>query len=406
MIQSIKNLFHLFQAITACIYYRYPAQKLTVIGVTGTDGKTTTSTLIYHLLKNSGYKVALISTVAAYIGDQEVDTGFHVTSPSPWQLQRLIHRIRQSGFTHLVLESTSHGLDQHRLFGSHITTAVLTNVTHEHLDYHRTYSRYLASKAKIFRSVHTAIINADDASFRLLLPYIKKSVQLMPYSLIENTSPGLIPDDTYHQIKTACISTFPQSYNRANALAASIAALTLGVSASSITKNLSSFPGVPGRMQHISNPLGIQIIVDFAHTPNALKQALAAAKQTTKGKLIAVFGSAGKRDKTKRPLMGEAASKLADEIILTAEDPRGEDVRLINQQIRSGIFQNLGHVHSIPNRSEAIQFALKIAQPGDTVIICGKGHEQSLNLDGHHEIPWSDVQAVIKLLYHGVKSLA
>lgn len=394
LIRWLKNQYHLVSALLACIYFGFPGKKLTVIGITGTDGKTTTSSLVYHLLHAAGYQVALISTVAAYIGDQQIDTGFHVTSPAPWQLQKLLRQIVNSGFTHLVLESTSHGLDQHRLYGTFIQTAVVTNVTHEHLDYHHSYNRYLQAKAKIFSSAHTAILNADDASFRQLITCLPPGCRLYPYSLVENTTPDFIPDDSYQQLKSACEQRFSQPYNQANALAAAYAALSSGVALAQIMSALPLFPGVPGRMQHLQNKRGINLVVDFAHTPNALKNALAAVKSETKGKLIAVFGSAGKRDKTKRPLMGAAADAYADEIILTAEDPRGEDVRLIINQIKSGITVHRGHAHGIADRRQAIKFALSLAKPGDTVIVCGKGHEQSMNLDGRHELPWSDEQVV------------
>lgn len=396
--QWLKNQYHLLSALIACLVYGYPARRLIVIGVTGTDGKTTTSTLIYHLLKSSGVKVALISTVAAYIGDQQIDTGFHVTTPNSWQLQQLLRRIVSAGFTHVVIESTSHGLDQNRLFGTNITTAVITNITHEHLDYHQTYDRYLAAKAKIFQHAHTAILNADDSSYSSLISKLPPNCRPISYSLIENTAPNLLSDDNFVQLKNAFAHTFPQSYNQANALAASFAALTLGISLKSILKNLPTFPGVPGRMQFIPNRHGINIIVDFAHTPNALEQVLQAVRPIAKNKLIVVFGAAGKRDVSKRPLMGQAADKYADEIILTAEDPRGEDVRLIINQIKSGITHHLAHTHGIVDRASAIKFALKLAQPGDTVIVCGKGHEQSMNLDGHHELPWSDEKVIRKII--------
>lgn len=398
MFQTIKNYYHLISAFFACLYYGFPANKLQVIGVTGTDGKTTTSTLIYHLLKSTGYKVALISTVAAYIGEKQIDTGFHVTSPDPWQLQKLIRQIAAQGFTHLVLESTSHGLDQHRLFGVKPESAVITNITHEHLDYHRTYERYIQAKSRIFASAHTAILNADDSAFKHLLPLLTKKTRLVPYSLLENTTPDFIPDDSYQQLKTAVLATFPQPYNQSNALAAAYACLSVGAALHDLIAALPAFPGVPGRMQHIKNDQGLNLIVDFAHTPNALENALRSAKSETKGKLIVVFGSAGKRDKTKRPLMGAAADIYADEIILTAEDPRGEDVRLIIAQIKSGIAQHIGHTHGIADRQKAIEFALKLATAGDTVIVCGKGHEQSMNLDGRHEIPWSDQRVIQTIL--------
>ncbi len=393
-LQSLKNGVHYIQAVGTLLYFNYPAKNLTVIGVTGTDGKTTTATLAYHILKSAGYKVALISTVAAYIGDEQIDTGFHVTSPGSWQLQRLLRKIVDQGLTHLVLECTSHGLDQHRLLGTNIQTAIVTNVTHEHMDYHKTYEAYLKAKSKIFLEAKTAIINADDSSFSSLITYVSPKCTIVPYSLTENTQPGLISDDDFQSIQNNIKKLWPETYNQSNALAASLAANAVGVNISKICTYLSSFPGVPGRMQMIKNNRHIQIIVDFAHTPNALREVLTAAKKSCKRRLIAVFGAAGKRDQSKRPMMGQIASIRADEVILTAEDPRHENVRQIIAQIKQGAQTNRGHLHCIPDRRDAIRFALKLAQIGDTIIVCGKGHEQSMNLDGAHEIPWSDAQVI------------
>ncbi len=392
LVQTVKNWLHLLQAIVAVIYFRYPANQLIVIGVTGTDGKTTTSTLIYHFLKSAGYQVALISTVAAYIGEEQIDTGFHVTSPASWQLQRLLRRIADRGFTHVVLESTSHGLDQHRLFGTRIQTAVVTNITHEHLDYHKTYDRYVAAKATIFKSAKTVVLNQDDQSYSKLLPYLPTATQLVTYSLQTNPKQSLFSEVNYQEFSEAAKKRFTEQYNQSNALAAGNAARALGISTAALIPSLKTFPGIPGRMQVIENHQNIVAIVDFAHTPNALKETLTAAKKLTKGKLIVIFGAAGARDVSKRPLMGRVASELADEIILTAEDPRYEDVRLIINQIKAGATGNRGHIHAQPDRRQAIRFGISLAQAGDVVIVCGKGHEQSLNLDGKHELPWSDVQ--------------
>jgi UDP-N-acetylmuramoyl-L-alanyl-D-glutamate--2,6-diaminopimelate ligase len=276
---------------------------------------------------------------------------------------------------------------------------VVTNITHEHLDYHKTYNNYLKAKAKIFNFAHTAIINADDASFSQLKKFVPPRCQMICYSLTDdyNLSAGFSKDE-YRKLLTIAGKKFFEIYNHQNTVAASIAARIIGVSYSDIIKAIPTFPGIPGRMESVANKMGVNAIVDFAHTPNALKSALTAAKQITKGKLIVVFGSAGLRDSSKRPLMGAIASELADEIILTAEDPRTEDVRLIIEQIKNGATSNRGHIHSQPDRKKAIQFALKLAKSGDTVIICGKGHEQSMNLDGTKEIPWSDVEVLSSLL--------
>ncbi|OGV91149.1 hypothetical protein A3A66_01170 [Microgenomates group bacterium RIFCSPLOWO2_01_FULL_46_13] len=381
--QGLKNVFHFFIALGAVIYYRYPVRKLTVIGVTGTDGKTTTATLIYHILKTVGIKVALVSTVAAYLGDEKIDTGFHVTSPDPWSLQKLIKRIADEGFTHLVLEVTSHALDQHRLLGSNFKIGVVTNITHEHLDYHKTYEAYLAAKAKLFQKTRFSVLNATDKSFDRLK-------QLAQGKIISYSD-----EDVSQLVK----QRFLEPYNQLNAQAAIAVVQLLDIDEITIQKGIESFPGVEGRMQEVKNFLGIKIVIDFAHTPNALEQALKSLRKQTQGRLIAVFGAAGKRDTGKRPLMGKVASELADEVVLTAEDPRGEDVNTIITQIKGGVSGNSGHMHGIVDRQEAINFAItKLARAGDTVGIFGKGHERSINLNGRDELPWSDIKVVQQAL--------
>jgi UDP-N-acetylmuramoyl-L-alanyl-D-glutamate--2,6-diaminopimelate ligase len=386
--QWLKNQFHLLLAVMAVVRYGYPAKKLNVIGVTGTDGKTTTATLIYHCLKTAGYKVALISSVAAYIGAETLDTGFHVTTPDPRLLQKLIQRLVREGCTHLVLEVTSHGLDQYRLFGTNIRYAVITNVTHEHLDYHKTYSRYLKTKAKILNHAFLAVLNADDASFSLLTPYLKPKTRLLTYSL---SKMGVWSADISNR--------FHESFNQANALAAVTLVSALKVNHSFIYQALKTFPGVTGRLETIPNVRQLRLIVDFAHTPNALEKALTALRLSASGNLITVYGAAGERDVTKRPLMGEIGSRIADEVVLTAEDPRTERVADIIHQIKSGVKVNHGHVHAIIDRQQAINFAVnQLAASGDTVAVFGKGHERSINLDGKHELAWSDQAAIIKAL--------
>ena len=401
-IQSFKNIFHHLNALLAVAYFQKPAQHLTIIGVTGTDGKTTTSTLIYHLLKTAGYKVALISTVAAYIGDQAIDTGFHVTTPSPWALQRLLSHISQKAYTHVVIEATSHGLDQSRLMGVNPSIAVLTNITHEHLDYHGSKQAYTQAKLKLFKDSIHAVINQDDESYKPVSNWLKlhqPETTQHPYSHAKSFSSK--PTDTF--IKSI-VNRFSETYNQANALAALKVAQLLNIETQKITQAISSFPSIPGRMEEIPNQLGIKIIVDFAHTPNSLKKALTSLNKTTSGKLIAVFGCAGLRDHTKRPLMGNIGAVLADYAIFTAEDPRTESVGSILYQMKQGIKSGHHKVISIADRGEAITFAIQnLAKPGDTIAVMGKGHEQTMNMDGKNETPWSD-QGYIRQLLNSIST--
>lgn len=387
--QFLKNYYHALMAVLAVIRFGYPARNITVIGVTGTDGKTTTASLICHLLQSAGYRAALISTVGAYINGQLYDIGFHVTSPDPWLLQRLIRRAAAAGVRYLVLEATSHGLDQYRLFGTNISYAAITNVTdNEHLDYHRTFDRYIRAKAKIFRTAKLAVLNRDDLAFARLGSQVPESCQILPYSL-----------KAVHPLMSNIKKKFIEPYNQANALAAVTLVTALGLSQSQVKPGLASFPGIPGRLQVVPNRRGLRLIVDFAHTPNGLRQSLTALKSASDGKLIAVYGSAGLRDRAKRLLLGKIGADLADEVILTAEDPRTESVKTIIHQMLEGVTQHRGHVHAITDRGQAISFAIRVlAKPGDTVAVLGKGHETSINLDGRRELPWSDAKAVIQSL--------
>jgi UDP-N-acetylmuramoyl-L-alanyl-D-glutamate--2,6-diaminopimelate ligase len=386
--QDLKNIYHFFVALFSVIYFGYPARKLKVIGVTGTDGKTTTCTMIYEILKKSGYKAALVSTVSAYIGAEKIDTGFHVTAPDPYMLQRLLKRIADKGINYVVLEATSHGLDQYRLFGTNIQVAVLTNITHEHLDYHKTYENYVYAKSKLFKGVKLAIINRSDKSYESINKLIAKNIKTVAYDL--ESVPVLV--------RTTIESKFPEKYNRQNALAAYFASKYFNVNDEIAIKAFREFQGVEGRMEEIENNRGFRTIVDFAHTPNALENVLSALKIQVKkgGKLISVFGCASERDNEKRPMMGKISAKLADISVFTSEDPRREDPQKIIDQIISGAKQNKrpNKFYSEPDRNKAIYLAInKLAKKGDIVVMCGKGHEKSMNIGGT-EYAWDDKKAI------------
>lgn len=389
-----KNKKHLLESIWAVIKHRYPARHLKVIGVTGTDGKTTTVHLIYSILKEAGFSVAMVSTVAAFVDDEEIDTGFHVTTPDAKFLQPLLRKFVDGKIEYLVLEATSHGLDQHRVLGCNFLIGVLTNVTHEHLDYHQTFERYLAAKAKLFRKVKMAILNRDDKHFNYF-KRVARRAKIVTYGIDKKA------DFTPEKFKFR--TELPGKYNLYNCLAAIATASSLGIDNEIIKRALLSFEPVKGRMEEIKEGQNFKVIIDFAHTPNGLEKALTTLKsQKGRGKLIVVFGCAGERDVKKRPMMGEIAAKLADFVVLTAEDPRTEDVNQIIEQIIRGC-QKAGGVEDetffrIPDRQEAINFAIQeLAKENDIVVICGKGHEKSMCF-GKTEIPWSDQEAAKKAI--------
>lgn len=389
----INNFYHLPKAILANIYYGFPTRKLKVIGITGTDGKTTTTNMIYQILKGAGKKVSMVSTINAVIGGKSFDTGFHVTSPDPFAVQKFAKKALGNSDEYLILEITSHAMDQFRFWGIEFDIGVITNITHEHLDYHKTYEKYFEAKIKLIKNVKLAIINQN----------LKQKIQ---YSLGKVFSGKLITfgleKGDFNQKQVKLKLKIPGDYNIEDGLAAFAVAFALDIGKSIARNTLENFTGIKGRMEEVENEKGIRIIVDFAHTPNGLEQALKTLKKQTKGKLIAVFGSAGKRDVGKRDFMGQIAGKLADISIITAEDPRGE-LQLINRQIVSGATKTGGIIEKnlfvVEDRKDAIDFAInRIAKEGDIIGIFGKGHEESQNIDGKKEIPWSDVGVVKKVL--------
>lgn len=385
----------------AAAFYDHPARKMTVIGVTGTDGKTTTSNLIYNILAAAGIPTGMISTVNAVIGDEVIDTGFHVTTPEATDVQRYLAQMVEAGSKVVVLETTSHGLSQHRVTACEFDIAVVTNITHEHLDYHGSYEDYRAAKALLFRSLETtvkkergnfrqAVLNRDDLSYDYLDELVR--CEKLVYSLtkpVDITADDIVckPGGVDFSVKGLGYNQrisfrIPGRFNVSNCLAALAVGAVLGIDPDTAAKGVSSLEGVPGRMESIDLGQNFTAIVDFAHTPNALKVALETAREMTSGRVIAIFGSAGLRDRQKRRLMAEVSAGLADLTILTAEDPRTESLDAILAQMADAA-QSSGAVKgktffSVPDRGDAIRLGLKLAEPGDLVIACGKGHEQSM----------------------------
>lgn len=401
MIQTVKNWYHLVRSFSAAVYYGFPAKKLKIIGVTGTDGKTTTASLIYHILKSNGKKVSLISTVYAKIAAEEFHTGLHTTTPDSGVVQRLLSKSVANGDEYFILETTSHALDQNRNFGITYKIGVLTNITHEHLDYHKTIDRYTLAKAKLFRKSELSLLNRDDESYETMKKLLRSSQVLIETYGIQNKA------DFGPEIARK-INIPLSDYNRHNFLAAYAVCSKLGLSQESILTAMKSFVFPKGRMETVYEN-DFKVIVDFAHTPNAIDQALAAVKKmiTQKGRLIHVFGSAGLRDASKRPFMGESSARWTDLAIITEEDYRTEDPNNIAQAIAIGFEKNgfqkvseqdLGKKRSklytiIIDRRLAIKKSVEVARKYDIIIITGKGHEESL-CRGTIEYPWDDTKVV------------
>jgi UDP-N-acetylmuramoyl-L-alanyl-D-glutamate--2,6-diaminopimelate ligase len=439
------------RGVTAAVVHSLPANKMTLIGVTGTDGKTTTCNLIYHMLKSSGIKVGMISTISAKIFDgkaeKNFDTGFHVTSPDSMDVQSYLKKMIDSNCTHAILECTSHALIQNRYAGINFDIGVVTNITHEHLDYHKTYDKYVLAKGLLFRrdanpllkqaKAPIAVLNQDDKSWELLIPYTQNWERVGygtdDFSTFHILNESYSPEGSTFILQKENNSGNPVEqytvnakllglYNIYNITAALTTVSYLGVSIQSAINSLESFGTLLGRFERFSTTEHGTIVVDFAHTPNALHQLLSLGRQICKGKIIVVFGCASERDETKRPLMGEIAAKFADVTVLTSEDPRNESVELINAMIaqgsknvgaeefilkptdkvditalRSSLYEHLPIYLSLHDRRDAIEFAIRLAEPGDMVFVCGKGHERSMNF-GKGEEPWSDQDVVNEII--------
>lgn len=389
--------------VMASRFYGNPSKKLKVIGVTGTNGKTITVSLIYWLLKNSGKKVGMVSTVSAIVGDKEMDTGLHVTSPDSVSLQKFLFQMVLEGCEYAVVEVTSHGIDQKRIAGVEFDTAILTKITNEHLDYHKTFAKYRDTKLSLLKRAKNVIISKDDQSYSYLLGKLNESQKIISYSRekeadifaseIHDTREGisfyLNIDNNVDYIKLPIAGIF----NVSNLLAAFAVVNHYKIPLKKAIQSLQSFKLPTGRMEKIETNRDFDVIVDFAHNPDALKEILTCLKEKSRGRLICVFGCAGERDRGKRFVMGKISASIADTSVFTAEDPRSENVFDILRSMR----RYAKNYVCIPERSEAIVYALSIAKKGDCVAILGKGHEKSMAYEGF-EHPWGDKEVVNNFL--------
>lgn len=407
-------------AYLAAAWYGFPARHMTMVGITGTDGKTTTTNFLYQILKAGHRNIGMISTVNAIIGDTTLETGLHTTTPDAPDVQRYLAEMLKAGTEICLLETTSHGLDQRRVTACDFDIAIVTNITHEHLDIHGSLAAYWAAKASLFESLaaarpkgmpKTAILNCDDGSFEYLkqrlapsgTAWIGYSMAGHPEASVTAHDIAYSPDKTRFSLQGRAAS-FPLEtiligdYNVSNCLAAATAALELlGATPEIVQRGVAALTGIPGRMERLDEGQQFMAIVDFAHTPNALRRSLTTARTLTSGKVIAVFGCAGLRDVEKRLMMGQTAAELADLTLITAEDPRTESLEAIMAQTAQAMIAK-GAVEGrtfecIPDRGRAIYRAVQLAQPGDVVIALGKGHEQSMCF-GQTEYPWDDRQAM------------
>lgn len=404
---EIEPYGHLAEAFIMNMRYGFPARNMHVIGVTGTNGKTTTSFMIQKMLSEAGTRTGLMSTVAYGVGDDIKPQIHHMTTLSAGVLQKRLRDFKSRGVDWVVLETTSHALAQHRIWGVPYEIAVMTNITHEHLDYHRTFERYLAAKVRLFKiAAHHGrrfgVVNADDPHADAFLDVIPQAVSYgikkgdLKATKIKlgaggSTFTAIIGSDSYD---ITC--NIPGEFNVYNSLAAVAVGREMGLSTVQIEKGIKALKGVEGRMTVVNMEQKFTVIVDFAHTPDSFERLLSDLRKSTKGRLITLFGSAGRRDETKRAIQGEIAGRFSDEVILTEEDDRDVDGNGILKQIASGS-RKAGKVIGkdlflILDREEAIGFALTRAKNvNDTIVLLGKGHEKTIErADGTY--PWNEIE--------------
>lgn len=403
---------HLAVAAIANAKARFPARGLTVIGVTGTNGKTSTCFFIQRLLMEAGYNVGIVTTVSYGLNHHTKPQVGHMTSLPVGLLLARIDELKKQGMDILVLEVTSHALSQYRTFGIPIDIAVFTNLTQDHLDYHGSFAAYRAAKVKLFKLAaknktgrKLGVINMGDANAQYFARVVPN---VMGYSLEESTvaaypknlkmtADGSTYDTTIGDEHLHITCQIPGKFNVANTLAAASVGVAMGVPAKVIEQGIAAVTEIHGRMTKVEAGQAFTVLVDFAHTPDALEKVLSAAKDIAKGQVRAVFGATGDRDKTKRPIMGRIAAGLADMIYLTDDETYTEDPDAIRAMVRSGIESAGGRYIEIGDREEAIRRALKDAQKGDVVVLAGIGHEDSRNMGGKLE-PWDEIALARKVI--------
>jgi UDP-N-acetylmuramoyl-L-alanyl-D-glutamate--2,6-diaminopimelate ligase len=418
---AIEPYGHLAEAVLFNTINGFPAHSFKTIGVTGTNGKTTTSFMIHKMLHEAGYKVGLMTTVAYGAGDNIKPQMQHMTSVPVPQLMKRLKWMKAQGVEWLVLETTSQALAQNRVWGVRYSVAVMTNVTHEHLDYHGTFEKYRDAKKKLFvlanknkKGLQTGIINAEDPSAELfaqaiarpMLYGVKKGdlrAENVKLAASGSTYTALLQGGTLQQgsEKYHITCHLPGSFNVFNSLAAVGVGHVLGLNKKQIEQGIAALKSVEGRMATVDEGQGFEVIVDYAHSPDSFEKLFEDLRPVVKGKLIAMFGSAGRRDEAKRAIQGELAGKYCDEVVITEEDDRDIDGVQIMNEIAAGA-EKAGKVRDkdlflVHDRTEGIAFAINRAQKGDTVLLLGKGHEKTIErADGEH--PWDEIATAHAIL--------
>jgi UDP-N-acetylmuramoyl-L-alanyl-D-glutamate--2,6-diaminopimelate ligase len=412
LFQKIEPAGHLGEAVIFNTINGFPAKGFKVIGITGTNGKTTTAFLVHRMLHEAGYKVGLMTTVAYGAGlELKMPPDHYTNVPVPLMMRRLRY-LKAKGVEYLVMEVTSMALAQNRLWGVPFYLSAMTNISQDHLDYHGTMDRYIDAKIKLFSSTNdnnsgtrTGVVNADDATADRFVKSVKTPITYgikkgdIKAKDIKLKSSGISYKAVAGKETYTIKSALPGNFNVYNTLAAVGVGRALGLGKKQIEQGIAALDGVPGRMTPIQAGQKFNVLVDFAHTPDALENVLKAAREVTNGNLMLVFGATGDRDKSKRPLMGEVAAKNADQIYLTDDETYTEDPGKIIQEVFKGIEDAGGAVRTtiVEDRKKAIKTAFAAAKRGDTVLLAGIGHQVSRNMGGQEE-PWNEIEIASKFL--------
>lgn len=409
-VKAIEEVYRRGRVRAVSAYYGNPASSLRVIGVTGTNGKTTTVNYINEILKEAGYKTAMFSTATIEVAGAAERNELNATVASTGEMQRFFRRAKNAKVDFAVLEFPSHALHQHKLDTVPVEVAVMTNLTQDHLDYHGTMEAYAEVKGKLFaNSPKFIVLNRDDEWFEFFNQFPAEA-QKITYGKHESADAhidrvklfrkGTEADITIdHQTKLELATALPGEFNAYNMVAAASVAYLLGINLEAIVEGIANLEAVPGRFDRIESEKGFDVVVDYAHTPDALEKILTTAKSITKNRVILVFGACGDRDQSKRPIMGEIAARLADRIFLTDEESYNEAPDQIRAHIYEGIERGKGQVRTteVADRREAIKKAIDVAKKGDTILVTGMGHEVYRIINGERQ-PWNDEQVVRELL--------
>jgi len=391
-------------AVSSAWYYGFPACKLKLVGVTGTSGKTTTTYLIRAMLKEIGITSGVIGTIANIINDNKLPASY--TTPGALELNQLFSQMLEEKVEYVVMEVSSHSLKLHRVEGLQFEVGVFTNLSRDHLDFHKSFEDYFASKQKLFQQSKRAVINVDDKSGQRLLENIsipsltfgiENPADLMAQN-IRQTGEGVFYDLVYKNVKYPVIYRVPGLFSVYNSLASLAAGISLGMPVESLIEALKKVEGIPGRFELVKNDRDIIVIVDYAHKPDGLKNVLLTIRGFCKGRIITVFGCGGDRDRGKRPIMGKISTELSDYTIITSDNPRSEDPEAIIKEIERGVVGN--NYITITDRREAIRTALMMAKKGDVVLIAGKGHE-TYQIIGDKKIHFDDREIAKEYLSGG-----